>query len=220
MKIIGYTFLAINIFLIMITNCAVAKDFGTHGSSFTIKEEGFVAMLKRRLGNLDIAEHQKKMQDLARKRVFEPKPVVGITRASKTVTHSFDPSYILDKDVVLPCGKIMYQAGTVINPLDHMSWDGSLVFIDSNDAEQVQWLKAEFVNSTDVPKNDIDDIQTKNQIHKIVLVAGRPLELEQELDQNIYFDQFGELTTKFNIKHVPAIVEQDGSWLKITEINI
>jgi conjugal transfer pilus assembly protein TraW len=52
---------------------------------------------------------------------------------------------------------------------------------------------------------------------KVVLVGGKPLELEKELETPIYFDQFGELTSKFKIAFVPAIVEQDGKYLKVTE---
>ena len=55
---------------------------------------------------------------------------------------------------------------------------------------------------------------------KIVLVAGKPLELEKETGKNIYFDQFGELTSKFNISHVPAVVEQEDKHLKVTEVYI
>lgn len=55
---------------------------------------------------------------------------------------------------------------------------------------------------------------------KIVFTGGKPLELEREIGSPIYFDQAGELTTKFNINHVPAIVEQEGKYLKVTEINI
>jgi conjugal transfer pilus assembly protein TraW len=35
-----------------------------------------------------------------------------------------------------------------------------------------------------------------------------------------YFDQNGNLTRKFEIKSVPAIVEQEGKMLKISEVVI
>lgn len=179
-----------------------ATDFGKQGNTFSIKEEGFIAMIQRKLKNIDLVEHQEKMRTHAKRVVEEPKPLTGITRATKTVSHSFDPSYILQEDIILPCGKLLYAAGKAVNPLDHMSWDSKLLFIDARDKEQVEWVQEQTAGS-----------------NKIVLVAGRPLELEEELKQPIYFDQSGELTTKFNIAHVPAIVEQDGKYLKVTEIN-
>jgi conjugal transfer pilus assembly protein TraW len=34
----------------------------------------------------------------------------------------------------------------------------------------------------------------------------------------LYFDQGGGLTSKFNIKAVPAVVEQEGKMLKVREV--
>jgi len=192
-----------------------AVDFGKQGNTFPIKEEGFITMIQRKLKNIDLAEHQEKMRSYAKKRVEEPSPVTGITRATKTISHSFDPSYILQEDVILPCGKVLYRAGEAINPLDHMSWDGKLLFIDARDKEQVEWVLGKHFGT-----DEQEPGQNKENNNKIVLVAGRPLELEEELQQPIYFDQSGELTTKFNIAHVPAVVEQEGKYLKVTEIDI
>ena len=55
---------------------------------------------------------------------------------------------------------------------------------------------------------------------KIILVSGSPLKLERQINQPIYFDQFGELTLKFNITQVPATVEQDGKYLRIKQIYV
>lgn len=100
------------------SHVAIAKDFGKQGATFEIKEEGFVSMMQRKLQSLNLAEHQQKMQDLARKKIEEPAAIVGISKATKTISYSFDPSYVLDQDVVLPCGKLLYARGTRVNPLD------------------------------------------------------------------------------------------------------
>ena len=55
---------------------------------------------------------------------------------------------------------------------------------------------------------------------KIILVGGKPLQLAREIKSQVYFDQFGELSNRFSIAHVPAIVEQEDKQLKITQINI
>ncbi|MCC8416927.1 MAG: conjugal transfer protein TraW [Rickettsia endosymbiont of Gnoriste bilineata] len=169
---------------------------------------------------------------MARKKVEEPVAIAGIGKATKTVSHNFDPSYVLDQDVVLPCGKLLYARGTRVNPLDYMSWDGKLVFIDGRDASQIAWVKDNYLegilsnNAAALAENlsELNKEHAKNASNsdgaKIVLTGGRPLELEREIGSPIYFDQAGELTTKFNISYVPAIVEQEGKYLKITEINI
>lgn len=214
------------------SHVAIAKDFGKQGATFEIKEEGFVSMMQRKLQSLNLAEHQQKMQDLARKKIEEPAAIVGISKATKTISYSFDPSYVLDQDVVLPCGKLLYARGTRVNPLDYMSWDGKLVFIDGRDASQIAWVKDNYLE--EILSNSgaalEENLRESNKDHaknasnsdgtKIVLTGGRPLELEREIASPIYFDQAGELTTKFNISYVPAIVEQEGKYLKVTEINI
>ena len=48
-------------------------------------------------------------------------------------------------------------------------------------------------------------------------VAGSPLKLKEELKQDVYFDQSGELSKRFGIKASPALLVQEGNQLKITE---
>jgi hypothetical protein len=50
--------------------------------------------------------------------------------------------------------------------------------------------------------------------------GGSPFILRDELGKEVYFDQNGELTTRFGIKATPAIVVQDGENLKIVEVAI
>jgi len=226
------TIFVLTIVVQLLSNAALAKDFGKQGATFEIKEEGFISMMQRKLKELNLAEYEQKMKDLARKRVEEPTPVLGITRATKTVSRSFDPSYVLDEDVFLPCGKLLYAKGMTVNPLDQMSWDGTLVFIDGRDKEQVTWAVENYTKPmtiardeelTQIKQNLVSEDSLNNHdkdVSKIVLVAGPPLELQQEIGAAVYFDQFGELTKKFNIAHVPAVIKQNGKYLKVTEINI
>ena len=211
------------ILIMMVTTETFAKDFGKQGSTFQVKEEGFVAMMQRKLKSINLAEHSLQMQDLAKKMVEEPTAIPGITKATKTISHSFDPSYVLDEDVFLPCGKLLYAIGTTVNPLDHMEWRGKMVFIDGRDKSQVAWVIENYI--TPLLANDDEELPKKlgnegRDDTKIVLTGGKPLELERQINSPIYFDQFGELTKKFNITCVPAVVEQDGKYLKVTEIDI
>ena len=72
--------------------------------------------------------------------------------------------------------------------------------LDGEDKEQVQWAKT--------------------QLGKITLTNGAPLELGKELNRPVYFDQAGILCNRFNIEAVPAIIEQDGLLLKISEVKL
>jgi conjugal transfer pilus assembly protein TraW len=46
------------------------------------------------------------------------------------------------------------------------------------------------------------------------------LELQENLNRELYFDQAGEITSRLGIKHVPAIVEAEMDKLKINEVKI
>ena len=192
--------------LTLITSKANAKDYGVQGYTFEIKEEGFLAMIYRKLKSLDMQQEQKKMQDIARKRVEEPKAVVVIKRTEKAQSFTFDPTYTLEEDALLPDGRLLYKAGTTVNPFDHMHLEKKLIFIDGRDIEQVEWFKEQ---------REIEQIKEED---KLILVAGRPFDLEKELNRDVYFDQQGSLTQKFKIEQVPAIVEQEEKLLRIREI--
>ena len=213
---------------------AQAKDFGTKGHTQQIIEQPFLRMVDDRLQKVDIRKEQEKMTILVKDRVNNPTTINGIETAVTSRDFYFDPTYTLDEDAVLPCGKILHKAGIKVNPLDHMSWNGTLVFIDGRDKWQVAWAVKNYIKTVKIEEDEelkkigheqnlvpAGSLNTYNKDdNKIVLVAGRPLELQKEIGSVIYFDQFGELTKKFGIAYVPAIVRQDGKFLKVTEINI
>ena len=82
-----------------------------------------------------------------------------------------------------------------------------MFFVDGRNHEQVEWLKIQL--QTPSPK-------INNQIieDRVILVGGSVLKLKEELGEThadkVYFDQSGELTTRFGIKESPAFVVQDG----------
>jgi conjugal transfer pilus assembly protein TraW len=188
------------VYLSLASSYVEAKDFGKMGHTFEIKEEGFLAMIHRKLKNLDIEKEQKKMTDHTRARIEEPDPIIGISKAKAHKHFTFDPTYTLEKDIILPCGKLLYAAGTMVNPLEKMDFDRKLYFIDGRDKTQLKWLRAQLKEAGSYPLE-----QRKEK--KIILTGGRPIELAGDLGMEIYFDQFGELTNKFGIAHVPATVE-------------
>ena len=206
----------------------IAKDFGKYGMSFEIKEEGFVEMIQRKLASVDIEEEQNKMTKLAEERIKSPRAVLGINRATEDREFFYDPTYMLLEDAVLPCGRILHKAGTTINPLDHMDLDRRMIFIDGRDKEQVGWLRSELSKwHKEEQAEQIEFDKTKLEINtkpalqnRIILVGGRIFDLQEVLAEQLYFDQSGELTSKFGIKATPAIAVQEGKSLKINEILI
>lgn len=189
----------------------LAIDFGKRAATFTIKEEGFIAMILRKLEAVDMEASKRKMQETARQRIEHPAPVEGIMPAVRNREFYWDPTYTLDEDAVLPCGKVLHRAGTKVNPLEHMNLERRLYFIDARQAAQIEWLKEELSR---IGRND------QAAENRIILVAGSVLKLREELGQEVYFDQSGELTGRMGIKASPAVAEQEGGLVKINEVVI
>ncbi|MFP3018266.1 MAG: type-F conjugative transfer system protein TraW [Candidatus Tisiphia sp.] len=196
------------ILVILLPQITIAKDFGIYGTIFEVKEEGFLAMIERKLKLVDIEQEKSKMLEIAKTRIEQPVAVSNIKRTQKAQDFTYDPSYIIKEDIILPDGKLLHKIGTKVNPLDYINLDKKLIFIDSRDKEQVEWFKQQ--KSSSVIKAE----------DKLILVAGRPLDLQKELDREVYFDQAGVLTTKFKIKQVPAIIQQEGKVLRIKEVKV
>lgn len=199
-----------------IVEITMANDLGKLGNTFKIEEEAFTLMMKRKLAEIDMEAERERMQKIAIDRVENPVPVIGITGAGENRTFYFDPTYRLDEDAVLPYGKVLHKAGTTVNPLEHMDLNRRLFFIDSREATQVEWLQEQLNNPLPEQKEPVED--------RIILVGGSVFKLKEDLGQKhedkVYFDQSGELTMRFGIKHSPAIAVQEGLKIRIDEINL
>ena len=177
-KIIGGAFL----FLLSLN--AYAKDFGTQGHSFNIAEQGFLSMINERLQEVDMKKEQAKMTAIAKDRVENPQAVEQVKPATSSREFYYDPTYTLDQDAVLPCGKILHKAGTRVNPFEYMSLNRRLFFIDAREPAQIKWLKPQLANPLPEQQEPVQD--------RIILVGGSPLKLKEELgsehSDKVYFD--------------------------------
>ena len=202
--------IAIVLYVFILSNSVSAKDFGNRGANYPVAEESILLMFQKKLGALDLKKEEERMRKAAVERVKNPAPVSGIVPAKETREFWHDPTYILTEDAVLPCGRVLYRAGTAVNPLDYMDLDRRLFFVDGREKKQVEWLKSRLLPDSSSGANKIED--------RIILVGGSPMELQDKLGFEVYFDQAGELTTRFGIKGSPALAEQDGKKLKIVEV--
>jgi len=194
--------------------CSVeAKDLGVVGTVYQIKEQNILEFIKTKLLQMQASgEIDKKNKELITKvkqKVDRPAPVQGITRATETKVWDFDPTYTATKDIFTPYG-VVVKKGDKVNPLDSMPFTKVLIFYDGTDADQVIWVK-----------NKCAKLKSRE---KLILVNGAISDQSKIFNKPIYFDQAGRLTTKFNIKHVPAMVKQNNKLakrvLEVSEIKI
>lgn len=205
-------YMATVLYISIFSNIVFAKDFGNRGANYPVAEESILLSLQKKFAELDLKKEGERMRSIAEERVRNPAPVSGVIPAKETREFWHDPTYILPEDAVLPCGRVLYKAGTRVNPLDYMNLDRRLFFIDGREEKQVEWLRGQLLPDSSSFDKKIED--------RIILVGGSPPKIQDKLGFEVYFDQGGELTTRFGIRGSPAVAEQAGKNLKIVEVAV
>lgn len=201
--------------LILYSSVISAKDLGVQGPIYDIKEQDALEWIEQRLNQMDksgeIQRHQEKLKKQALSSIRNPKAVKNISKTTVSRQFEQDLTFVLSYDIKTPDGKIIHHAGDIINPLRMNSIAAqnkkALIFIDGDDLSQLTWaLKQQKKRASN------------NMLSKLVLINGSATDLMEQHQIRFYFDQAGKLSHHFNIKHVPAIVEQKGDKLIISEV--
>lgn len=189
---------------ILLCVAAYGKDCGTYGHTFEIQEPDLLKQIEGQLTTLEqngmLTPHNDLLVKKSKQRLQRPDLVHGITKATSAREFNYDPSITVPYDLKDHQGKVFHRAGTRLNPLQFHSLSHLLVFINGDDLAQVAWVKTNYAAA------------------KVILVQGSPFDLMEQWDKPVYFDQGGKLTSKLGVKHVPAVVKQEGLTLKISEI--
>lgn len=204
---------ALALALALATTCSVgarAENLGAIGPTYPIAERNLLDHIMSRLREKERTGELKKFEQLAKERatrsVTNPKPIPGLKRAETARTHYFDPTFVLDRNVVDENGALMFPAGTRKNPLEVVSLSKHLLFFDARDPRQVARAR----ELIDVYQGRV----------KPILVGGSYMDLMKAWKLRVYYDQEGVLVRKFGITAVPAIVSQEGQRLRIDEVLI
>lgn len=204
MKMIRFSLLA----ALALSSQAHTKDFGTFGHTYPIDEPDLLQDIQTKLISLEetgmIQRHQNEIVEKTKASLANPPAVKGIVKATLHREYSIDPSIVVPYDLKDHEGRVFQKAGTKFNPLGSKPLSTKLVFIQGDDEAQVKWVQETFFDP---------DIKVK-----VILVSGAPFELMKSWDKPVFFDQGGVMTSKLEIKAVPAVVEQENQHLKISEI--
>lgn len=191
--------------LLMGSQRGEARDFGQLGQTFPIAEADLLTTIEARLQRAQATGEMDRVNATFAKRVEakvrRPVPVAGITAAEEPRTWDYDPTITLEREIRDHKGQLIAAAGQRINPLDFVSMRQSLVFVDGDDAAQLDWATKRYTELN----------------AKIIFVSGSPIESMTSRKRRFFFDQEGRLTSKFGIRHTPAVVVQSGKLLHVSE---
>ena len=162
---------------------ASAKDLGVRGASWPIAEADLLEEIEARLTAMqrsgEIARIEREARSRARSGLEEPEPVSGIAPARETRSRLFDPAIVVERDIRLPDGTLIAAAGTRVNPLARHALSRDLLFVDGRRDAEIAWALKHARPA------------------KIVLLAGRPLDLARTHGRAFFFDQGGRLAARF-----------------------
>ena len=185
---------------------AHAKDLGVRGATWPVAEPDLLALIELQLFELQrsgaLARLEEEARERARHGLEEPGPVPGIAPAREERSRLLAPAVTVARDIRTADGTLIAAAGTTVNPLERMTLSRDLLFVDGRREAEIAWA--------------LDYARPA----KIVLFAGRPLELARRHRRPFYFDQGGRLATRFGLRFTPSLIEQAGSRLRITEIPV
>ena len=188
------------------TAAASAKDLGVRGATWPVAEPDLLEEIELRLVEMQRSGELARLEDEARSRarrtLEEPDPVPGIAPAREHRSRLFDPSIAVARDIRMSDGVLIVAAGTRVNPLERLPLTRDLVFVDGRRAAEIAWALAH------------------ERPAKIVLLAGRPLDLMRRHRRPFFFDTGGRLAARFGIGLTPSLVEQEGTRLRITEFRL
>jgi conjugal transfer pilus assembly protein TraW len=195
---------------ILIASHAEAKDLGTYGEVWEIKEKDVVEEIKDKLFKMEsnglLEKHNKKILEKTRQNINRPKAFENIKHTIIPREYRYDPTYSYPQDLKDHKGQVFYKAGTKVNPFDHISLSYELLLLDGDSKEHVTWAVDKYKKAKIKPL--------------LILVKGEPLNLSKTHNIHIYFDQYGHISKKLGIKQVPAVVAQEGKQLLIQEIKL
>lgn len=189
------------------SSLAGAEDLGTVGKTYEIAETDLIAHIHAELAAMRddgrLAEQQLEMKKRAQETVARP-PGLHLPRATESRVYHYDPSVTTDYDVIDDLGNVIYRAGTTVNPLEYTTLTTPIVFFDGDDAVQTRWVR-EFLG--DAPDRYVP-----------LMTNGPVVELMQQWNVRLYFDQHGRYAEQLGVTALPAVVRQEGLLLRIDEI--
>lgn len=195
-----------------------AKDLGTRGASWPVAEADLLAAIGDRVaemaGSGEWARLENEAREKARRSLESPPAVVGIFPAVEPRARMFDPAITVAKDLVGPNGEAVAAAGSRINPLALAPFSTELLFIDGRRDVEVAWA----LSLAGGGAGGTSANQRAGASVKIVLLAGRPLELMRRHGHPFFFDLGGRLSARFGVRATPTRMVRDGLLLRLTEI--
>lgn len=182
---------------------ATASNLGVYGAIYTITEPDMLYAIQEKLSMMqsdgELARQKKKFIARVVSHILRPPPVSGVTdlRNKPPKSWLFNPSIVINHTITNTQDQVVVPAFTKVNPLRVQPFNESLIFIDGDNQNQLNWAS-----------HEVQKDSKKFSAIKIILVNGDINQSAKALRERVYFDQHGVLCKRFGIKHTPTMVYQ------------
>jgi conjugal transfer pilus assembly protein TraW len=186
---------------LVIGSSAHAKDLGTVGKTYPIKERDALLEIEERAKSLDMKREFARVKPDR----YRPEGTIALPRAAKANSFQVDMTYTLDMDIPDGKGGILYPKGYTFNPLDYIPFRKVMVVLNGDDRDQVKWFRqSRYSGRPDV---------------MLLLTEGSYLKLGKDLGRPVFFAD-NRIVSKFMLKAVPSVVYQTGRQMTVGEIDV
>ena len=194
------------IFIIFLSLPALASAgvIGTVGRTYQFAEQDALIEVEQAAKQVN---WKKLLADAkAQARQYRPE-IPDIRRATVARKRLVSMSYTLEVDVPDPRiqSRILYPKGFSFNPLQYMSMPGCVVFVNTSDRAQRDWL--------------ISSSYSQDLMTPILLTGGEVDNIQKVLKRPVYFADY-LLLERFGIEVVPSVACQKGLSLEVEEFDV
>ncbi|MEI7636130.1 MAG: TrbC family F-type conjugative pilus assembly protein [Syntrophus sp. (in: bacteria)] len=174
---------------------AEVEDYGTVGHTYEIAEEDLLKVIASKQPMIEEKLRQR-METLQEEMYVLKKHDGQYEKAVEDRAYYIDPSLVLTDDVYDHEGKVLFAKGSVFNPTDHVSL-GRHIIIDGKDVKQVRLALA-------------------GDYRKVMIISGDLAKLATTHRKRFWFVP-DDILRRLQIRRVPAVFEQEGKYIRVTE---
>ena len=200
----GKVFIFVVSVLLGAASIAGSTDLGTFGATYPIVEKDLLEQFQEIIAHTDWAKKQEEVQKKTRNYIenYKPHDLVSLPVATKDDSFTVDMTWTLPMDIPDGKGGVIYPKGFTFNPLAHVYYQRTLVFLDVSDKRQVDWLAASpFLKKIDA---------------KILLTGGNYYEFVKKYKRQVFYAN-RKIIERLGIRAVPAVAVQQGTKMVVYE---
>lgn len=181
---------------------ATVKTLPAVGATYEIAEKDGLTEIEDRAKAVDWS---KALPQISQVKTFQPSNLDAVPRAKIARIFLVDMTYTLERDIPDGKGGVLYPKGYKLNPFDAMPFDMTLVLIDGDDRDQIEWLAASpLLNDPKI---------------RILATGGSSRELTEKFKRPVSYAD-NRLTKRFRVEAVPAIIQAQGKFIQVEEVKV